>query len=326
MSHDARVSWPDEIDEILAGDLTVTIGMPTPKAGVVLASVTPLGLRDRDAGTVSFTTSLGFGRKLERIAADPRIAVLYHARQHGKAAGPGVVLVQGRAAIRPRLGADELEQLKVVASDHLGQVVEGRFWSWWLSVYYFDRVMVDVHAERILWWPDGDTSHAPKVLGAPLPTEPPAEHEATGDVRTPRVPMRKTVKGLAKEHRLLGVTLTDGMPLVVPIDLTGAGPGGVRLAVDCPVVPTGDRRAGLLAHTYQPGLVGIATATHTGWLRHDGPGETVWVPHTRHAFAAPPNKTLLLLGNGAAARWGYRQAIKQGRQAVLDASSATIGG
>jgi hypothetical protein len=69
---DSPVGWTDEIDEILVGDLVVAVGMPTPMGGVALASVTPIGLRDRDAGTVGFTSSLGFGRKLERIAADPR--------------------------------------------------------------------------------------------------------------------------------------------------------------------------------------------------------------------------------------------------------------
>src|SRR5438270_10279143 len=40
----------------------------TPGGGAVLTPVAPIGLRARQAGTVSFTTSLGFGRKLERIA------------------------------------------------------------------------------------------------------------------------------------------------------------------------------------------------------------------------------------------------------------------
>ena len=54
----------------------------------------------------------------------------------------------------------------------------------------------------------------------------------------------------------------------------------------------------------------MSTATHTGWLAVN---ETaLWTPHTRHGFVAPPNKTLLLIGNGAAARWGYRQALREG--------------
>lgn len=75
--------------------------MPTPKGGVVSpALLTSIGLRDRMEGTVGFTTSLEFGRKLERIAADPRIAVLYHTRDHGYASRPGIVLMQGVATIQ----------------------------------------------------------------------------------------------------------------------------------------------------------------------------------------------------------------------------------
>ena len=59
--------WPQADDEILAGDLTAALGYRTRAGGVVLTPVAPIGLRDRDARTVSFTTSLGFGRKLQRI-------------------------------------------------------------------------------------------------------------------------------------------------------------------------------------------------------------------------------------------------------------------
>jgi hypothetical protein len=65
----------------------------------------------------------------------------------------------------------------------------------------------------------------------------------------------------------------------------------------------------------------LSTATHTGWLTVAQQAQ--WTPHTRHAFAAPPNKTLLLLGNGAAARFGYRQALRQGRDKVLQHARGT---
>lgn len=48
-----------------------------------------MGMCDREAGTVSFTSSVGLGgRKLEHIAADPRIAVAYHTRQNSDARFP----------------------------------------------------------------------------------------------------------------------------------------------------------------------------------------------------------------------------------------------
>lgn len=310
------VAWPDEVDDILGGDLTVAVGMPTPKGGVVLASVTPIGLRDREAGTVGFTTSLGFGRKLERIAADPRIAVLYHTRQHGFSSRRGVVLVQGVATIQADFDDEERAELRQRAGAHLGQVVEGRFWDWWLATYYQDRVLVHVHARRVLWWPDGDLAQRPRVLGAPLPAEPRPGQSATEDMARARVPMAKVAKGLRKPHRVLGVLQGDGLPLLLPFEVASVEESAVVLEVDSDLLPPGQRRAGVLAHDFRAKLIGLSSATHTGWLRVDAGGAR-WSPHTRHAFAAPPNKTLLLLANGAAAWWGYRQAIKRGRDDIL---------
>src|SRR5687768_11674184 len=168
------LQWPDEIDELFAGDLVVAVGSPTPAGGVVLNSVTPIGLRDREAGTVTFTTSLGFGRKLERIVADPRISVAYHTRQYGHSQRRGFALVQGIATVIADATQERRDEVAEQAKKHIGQVVEGRFWDWWLKVYYFDRVAVEVTAKRILWWPNGSLDEAPEVIGEPLTDELPA--------------------------------------------------------------------------------------------------------------------------------------------------------
>ena len=92
--------WPDEVDDVLGGDLTCAIAYVTPAGGAVVTAVAPIGLRDREANTVGFTTSLGFGRKLDRLRTEPRIAMAYHAREHGLGDGANrrYVLVQGRAS------------------------------------------------------------------------------------------------------------------------------------------------------------------------------------------------------------------------------------
>jgi hypothetical protein len=309
------ITWPDEVDEILTGDLVVAVGSPTERGGVALYSVTPLGQRDREAGTVTFTTSLGFGRKLERIAQDPRIAVAYHTRRHGHSDRPGLVVVQGVAAVHDVYTEEELRRLADRAGEHLGQVVTGRFWDWWLSVYYRDRVGVEVTARRVLWWPTGTVDEDPITFGEPLPTKPPPSQSPPRDPRTPRVPMRRVRRAAGKEHRLLGILQADGMPLVLPVEVNAVDEQGLALALRSDLVPAGGRRAGFLGHSYRARLLGLSTATATGWLESDE--ELRWTPHTLHAFTAPPNKTLLLLGNGAAARWGYRQARKKGRDEIV---------
>ncbi|UIZ17190.1 hypothetical protein [Streptomyces sp. R527F] len=72
--------WSDTAHEALSGDLNVAFAYVTPAGGAVVVSVSPLGLTDRAAGRIGFTTSLGFPRKLERILRDPRVALAYHTR------------------------------------------------------------------------------------------------------------------------------------------------------------------------------------------------------------------------------------------------------
>src|ERR1700758_3090917 len=90
--------WSDADDAIIGGDLTAALAYVTPAGGAVVTPVAPIGLRDREAGTVTFTTSLGFSRKLERIRENPRVALAYHAREHGFASDARYVLVQGDAS------------------------------------------------------------------------------------------------------------------------------------------------------------------------------------------------------------------------------------
>src|SRR3712207_7793460 len=92
-------TWPDDVDRVIAGDMTAGLAYVTPAGGAVVTAVAPIGLRDRERGTVGFTTSLGLGRKLQRIKENPRVALAYHARKHGKSEGDGYVLVQGDAEL-----------------------------------------------------------------------------------------------------------------------------------------------------------------------------------------------------------------------------------
>src|SRR3954463_15579065 len=96
------VEWDDPVDTVLAGDLTAALGYRTPAGGVVVQAVAPIGLRDRAAGTIGFTTSLGFSKRLERIARAPRVAMAFHAREHGGCASQAYVLAQGTARVIER--------------------------------------------------------------------------------------------------------------------------------------------------------------------------------------------------------------------------------
>ena len=91
MLHGAMVQWSDGADAVIRGDITAAAAYITPAGGAVAVGVAPCGLADRARGTLGFTTSLGFGRKLERISRNPRVALAYHAREHGFATAPDLV-------------------------------------------------------------------------------------------------------------------------------------------------------------------------------------------------------------------------------------------
>jgi len=309
------VGWDDALDEVFAGDLTVGLGYLTPAGGVVVQAVAPIGLRDRDRGTLGFTTSLGFSKKLERIAGDPRVALAFHAREHGTATGTAYVLAQGRARVIEQPTEAEKDQVRVNATAHLGPPKEGIFWSRWLRAYYEARVPVEVAVQRLLTWPGLDCAGAAGVSGEPLPAPQPQPQRAPANGTGPRIDVARAAKRLrGTAHILLGYAGADGAPMIVPVAIGADDAGGIALTSAAPL-PPGGRRAGLLGHSYRPKLIGLEARQHTGWLEVADDGSAHYAPHTETGYKAPPNKTLLLLLNGALARRGMKQATKASRAA-----------
>ena len=103
----------------------------------------PLGLRDREAGTVTLTTSQALWKKLDRIRRNPGVAVAYHAREHGLTDRSGFVLVQGRASFPTTPDRDWLESITPEWERFLGPRstgLAGRM----LDVYYWHRVPITI--------------------------------------------------------------------------------------------------------------------------------------------------------------------------------------
>ena len=309
------VAWDDELDAIFAADLTVGLGYRPPAAGDSDMASAPSGIRERERGTLGFTTSLGFSMKLERIAADPRVAMAFHAREHGRATATRYVLAHGTARVVERPSDAMRELVRTQAASHLGPAREGLFWDRWLREYYVSRVPVEVTVTRILVWPTLDAAGAPQdVLGEPPAPAPPAPQRPPKNGTGPRIDVARAAKRLRRTaHTLLGYGGADGMPMVVPVQIGADDERGVTLRSATPL-PPGGRRAGLLGHSYRAQLIGLETRQHTGWLEVGEDGDARYAPHTETGYKAPPNKTLLLLLNGALAKKGVRQAARQARR------------
>ena len=317
----APVRWPDETDEVIRGDLTAAVSYLTPAGGAVVTAVATVGVRDRADGTLGFTTSLGFGKKLERIIACPQVALAFHSREHGFSARPLFVLAQGRAKVDLTPSRGRLEALVPQAERFLGEVKRGPVWDRLLREYYAERVFVDVAVERMVTWPDLGGCGEPQVAGQPWPgradpQQPPKN--GTG----PRTDTGRDASKIAVlPHRVLAYRGADGRPVVVPVELAGHDAAGLRLVAGPGLLPPGGRRAGLLAHAYRPQLVGLGTRVFTGWLEVAG-DDAVYAPHTARGFVAPPRKNLLLVSNGLMAKAGLWQARRNGTAARLEQLAA----
>ncbi len=306
----AAVAWDDEVEDVLAGDLTVALGYRTPAGGVVVQAVAPIGLHDRAAGTVGFTTSLGFSKKLERIARDPRVALAFHAREHGTSSSASYVLAQGPARVIAEPTPEQRERVRAQATRYLGEARGGWFWDRWLREYYEVRVPVEVRVERVVRWPDLRCGGLPEIYGELLPQTMAGPQSPPKNGTGPRIDPARVARRVGKtEHRLLGFAGGDGRPVILPVSIEGADEAGVRLG-SAAALPPGGRRAGLLGHSYRPELIGLETRQYTGWLEVDEQGAAVYAPHTATGYRAPPNKTLLLLLNGLLAKRGVRQSSR----------------
>lgn len=303
--------WTDDVREILGGDLAVALAYRTPAGGVVVMPVTTLGAFDAARGTVSTSSSLGNFTKLLRIEADPRVALAYHTRDHGSADAPRFVLVQGDAAFpdrQPKQFARMLEDPKwekwLPARKH------GIVWDRVGREYYDYRVPIVVDVARILVWDGLDAAGTPTVTGRTLPAGDPEPQSPPAKGTEPRVAPGKYRKRLDRSrHRLVGYGGVDGYPVVLPV---GTSLVDDRLLLDRADLPAGGRRAGFLAHWFEPRLVGQGSVIATGWLDCDGDGRALYSPHTVAGYAVPPRELVFSLGGGLAAKFGYRKAVRRG--------------
>jgi hypothetical protein len=299
--------WPDSVETILGGEHAVMLGYVTPACGVVLAPVTNFALHDREAGTVSISTSVGAPKKLARICANPNVALAFHTRAHADHRRPEYVLVQGRAVVGtpiddyPSTVLEQWERIEPWGS--LGPATKR-----WLRLYG-RRVEVKVSVERVVVWPGLACAGVPEVFGRALPETPPPTQTAPAKGTGPRIAHRRAAwEARHLPNVLLGWVGADGSPMIVPVSVGSTTREGIRLRAEPGLLPPGSRRAGLTAHWFSRGVTGQRQIVHTGWL--DG---STYAPHTRASYLMPPSRTAYRVAVGAATRLRHRRGVRAGQ-------------
>lgn len=305
------IGWSDEADQIIGGDLAAGFTYVTPAKGVVIAPMAPLGLRDRDAGTVTVTTSLGLWKKLDRVRANPSVAIAFHARDHADSDRPEFVLVQGEASFSTTPDRTWLDSIEPQWTHFLGPR-QGGITGRWMDVYYRQRIAIDVDVRRVVVWNSLDCAGEPAVEGEPLPA-PPAPQSPPKNGTGPRVDATRLAREVRRlPHALLGWVGGDGLPMVVAVGASEGGDTGAELSIPESVRAPGGRRAGLTAHSFEPRMVGQEQRIYTGWLDVAGDGHATYAPHTRAGYRLPASKPLFVFAAGAGTRAGIREARRRG--------------
>lgn len=304
-------AWPDPVDTILAGDHVVALAYATPAEGVVILPLSNFGVRDRAAGTLTVNTSVGVPKKLERIRANPRVALVYHAREHALHERPEFVLVGGTAELSQPIADYPSTMLAEWEPFEPWQDLP-RVWKWWQRIYAL-RVSIVVRAERIVVWRDLDCMGVPTVIGAPLSAEPPASQRPPAKGTGPRLDARRAARRARRlPHAMLGWVGADGFPAVAPVTVAGADADGIDLAATPGLVPPGARRAGLTAHMYGPQVLCQEQRKHTGWLEVDASGRARYSPHTDSSYWMPGSRLVYRAITGGATRMGVPAARRAG--------------
>jgi hypothetical protein len=296
----------------------------TPLNGVVLAPVNNFGWNP-GTRSVTFTSDLAAYKKLRRLEQNPRVALIFHAREHGTGSGDDYVLVQGDAEFswapdrdglaalfdrwRARVNRNGRQDITLGPAD-LG----GPFWSWWLAPFFWDCVIIRVRAHRIIAFPNLDCLGPPAVVGPDWSPQPAVSQKPPSKGTGPRVDVRRAARFFsAQPHRLLGWVGADGYPVAVPADITAVGAEGFSLSVPPELSPAGQRRAGLTGHWFAEGTLGQRQIVMTGWLTRDERDGTLrYAPHTKLSYRIPPSRMVWRVVGGGIVRAGLWRARRGG--------------
>jgi hypothetical protein len=302
------------VEEILGGDQVVAMAQVTPASGVTLTPLTNFGIRDVRAGTITpGSSSVGAWRKLRWLQERPNVAVAYHTRLHSLSQRPEYVLVQGRASLSALEDRGWLDRHREEWEQFAGPRDVGPMWERWLCLYHW-RVAIEIEVKRVLVWPDLACRGNVQVYGAPLPSYmPPSQRTPLGGTE-PRIKHARAARGAARlPHILLGWVGADGLPVVLPVEIARSEPAGILIDAPARWVPSGGRRAGLLAHTFARYTYGQHQRKHTGWLESDpAKAHLLYSPHTQHAYHLPASRVLYRLSAGLITRRRYRDGARAG--------------
>ncbi|HEY8597450.1 MAG TPA: pyridoxamine 5'-phosphate oxidase family protein [Thermomicrobiales bacterium] len=165
-----KQSWVDRLPAEVAAVLTE---FRSAEVSTLAKDGTPIAwpmvvLYQPERGRFVTTTSIGLPQKAYNVRRDGRMSILYSNPTASGLTNPPAVLVQGDATAPDEVVTwnEDLRQLwsllavrqpgsNVYATNPLGRA---------LMDWYYMRLLLIIVPRRILWWPDGDFSRAPREI------------------------------------------------------------------------------------------------------------------------------------------------------------------
>src|SRR5947208_16627500 len=253
------------------------------------------------AGAIDVTTGVGYPKKADDAAANPRVSLLFSDPTGCGLDDPPMVLVQGTAKVDDadfdanarRYQRESVEKLPA-AKEQLPPEFLRRFFTW-----YFARIYVYVRPERVYVWPQGDVSREPVLHDARLEevrsghSEEPEEGPPAPAGGSEAWDERMDELGERYPRAVLSVVAPDGFPFAVRVPVTvDRAAHRVRLGADPMGAPLEPGLACLTAHDHAPDFAWQRNFQVRGDLVRDEHGWSL-IPHRLvGGFDLPPTSAI----------------------------------
>jgi hypothetical protein len=268
---------------------------------------------------IDITTGLGYPKKADDAAANPKVALLFSEPNGSGLDSPPTILVQGTAVVddrdleanRERYARESVEKLPATQSMHPPKFVQ-KMLDW-----YYKRIYVHVRPERVYIWRAG--AEEPELLDAHL-EEVRSGHNEEPDTELPGPRERKPVwdprvdeLGEHYSSGVLSLVAPDGFPFSsrVPVAVD-SGAKKIRIEeapAGAPLIPG---LACLTAHDHAPDFTWQRNFQVRGDLVPDDEGGWSLVPAKFvGGFELPPGGTIGRMRANASKIRRFRKIAKR---------------
>jgi hypothetical protein len=217
---------PDSVKQVFESFVTTEFTTLDARGQPITWPVTPYYKTSADC--VDVTTGLGYPKKANDAAANPKVSMLFSDPTGSGLHDPPMVLVQGIAHVddadleanRERYQREALEKLPATKD-----ALPPKFLQGWFN-WYFTRLYIKVRPERVYVWPGGDWSREPELLDSHM-EEVRSGHDEEPDVdrleptgREPVWDERMESLGRLYDTAVVSWVSPDGFPFSARVPVT----------------------------------------------------------------------------------------------------------